>query len=113
MSENKKLTSQAIGILDHTLHRASCGLYCGDSPEMQELVSLGLMESAGRKSFVPDEYFRITREGQATYKEWEAAQPQPPPIPSRKLIAKRRYLRWLNTASDSLSFGDWLKTEEW
>jgi len=30
---------------------------------MQALVSAGLMESAGRKSFVPDEYFRMTGKG--------------------------------------------------
>jgi hypothetical protein len=30
---------------------------------MQKLVLMGLMESAGRVSFVPDEYFRLTPSG--------------------------------------------------
>ena len=57
-------------ILIHTACRAAggyyCGdsrYYCGDSQDMQVLVAAGLMESAGRKSFVPDEYFRLTPKG--------------------------------------------------
>ncbi len=61
-----KLTRDHLAILDHTEHRAARGLYCGDSPEIQELVRRGLMASAGRKSFVPDEYFRITAAGRET-----------------------------------------------
>ena len=30
---------------------------------MQELVTAGLMEFAGRKSFVPDDYFKLTSKG--------------------------------------------------
>jgi len=58
-----KLNKEHIAILKHTTDRSANGLYCGDSPEMKELVLGGLMESAGRKSFVPDEYFRLTSEG--------------------------------------------------
>ncbi len=50
-------------IMEHTATRAANGLYCGDSPDMQMLVADGLMVSAGRKSFVPDEYFRLTSKG--------------------------------------------------
>lgn len=57
------LNREQLAILDHTAHRAAYGLYCGDSPDMQKLVADGLMVSAGRKSFVPDEYFRMTSKG--------------------------------------------------
>jgi hypothetical protein len=61
-----RITLEQIAILDHTECRASVrGHYCGDSPAMQGLVALGLMESAGRVSFVPDEYFRLTPAGHA------------------------------------------------
>jgi len=55
-------------ILDHTIHRASGGMYCGDSPDMQQLVAAGLMRSSGHKFFVPDEYFQITIEGREALK---------------------------------------------
>jgi hypothetical protein len=58
-----ELNREQLAILDHTAHRAAGGFYCGDSPDMQALVAAGLMESAGRKSFVPDEYFRMTGKG--------------------------------------------------
>lgn len=57
------LTPEHVAILDHTHRRAAQGLYCGDSPAMQQLVNGGLMAEAGRKSFVPDPYFRITGKG--------------------------------------------------
>ena len=55
------LSRYEIDILWHTQHRAAGGLYCGEIPE--SLVSAGLMEFAGRKSFVPDPYYRITAKG--------------------------------------------------
>ena len=58
-----ELNTEQVAILDHTAHRAAGGLYCGDSPDMQKLVEMGLMVSQGRKSFVPDEYFRMTGKG--------------------------------------------------
>ena len=57
------LTHTQIEILDHTVHRAAQGLYCGGGPDMDALVAAGLMEYAGRKSFVPDPYLRITSKG--------------------------------------------------
>lgn len=57
------MNKEQVEILDHTVSRAANGLYCGDSPDMRELVRLGLMQNAGRKSFVPDPYFRITTKG--------------------------------------------------
>ena len=57
------LEKEHIEILKHTKHRAANGLYCGDSPEMTELCNNGLMEYAGRTSFVPDPYYRLTDEG--------------------------------------------------
>ena len=63
------ITREQLGILLHTRDRASAGAFCGDSPDMQELVRLGLMESAGRVSFVPDEYFRLTPAGRDFLRE--------------------------------------------
>ena len=58
-----KLSNEQIEILKHTRDRAAGGLYCGDSAAMQQLVAAGLMAPAGRKSFVPDPYFRLTAAG--------------------------------------------------
>jgi len=55
------LTRHERDILWHTEHRAAGGLYCGEIPE--SLITDGLMEYAGRKSFVPDPYYRITSKG--------------------------------------------------
>ena len=54
---------EQMEIMKHTSGRAAGGLYCGDSPDMQALCANGLMEPAGRTSFVPDDYFRITDKG--------------------------------------------------
>jgi len=58
-----ELSVEKLEILNHTAHRAANGRYCGDSLDMQRLVTLGLMKSAGRVSFVPDEYFKLTNKG--------------------------------------------------
>ena len=63
------LTNNQREILYHTAHRAANSLYCGDSEDMQELVRLGLMRSAGKKSFVPDEYFTITPKGKQVLRQ--------------------------------------------
>ena len=55
----KDFNEEMMEILKHT-EKNNSGLFCGDSPDMQKLVKLELMESAGRKSSVPDEYFRLT-----------------------------------------------------
>lgn len=73
MSPLDMLTKKQVSILDHTAHRAAGGLYCGDSPDMQGLVALGMMVSAGRKSFVPDEYFRMTGKGREALKAYNTA----------------------------------------
>jgi hypothetical protein len=57
------MSRKQIEILDHTAHRAAKGFFCGDSPEMKELVEAGLMVSAGWKSFVPEEFFELTEKG--------------------------------------------------
>lgn len=62
------ITSNQQEILEHTAYRAAGGFYCGDSDDMQELVRLGLMVSAGRKPFVPDEYFKLTSKGREVLK---------------------------------------------
>ena len=63
------LNMEQVDILDHTANRAANGLYCGDSADMQALVNDGLMEFAGRKSFVPDGYYRMTSKGRAALRE--------------------------------------------
>ena len=63
-----ELTKEHFEILKHT---AKNGLYCGDSPEMQELVEFKLMEPAGRKSFVPDPYFRVGPDGKGMVEDMD------------------------------------------
>lgn len=63
------LNREQIAILDHTEHRAARGLYCGGGKEMNALVALGMMESAGRASWCPDEYFRITGKGRSALRQ--------------------------------------------
>lgn len=63
-----QLNKEQIEIMQHTASRATNGLYCGDSPDMQMLVDAELMELVGRKSFVPDAYFRLTSKGRSTFK---------------------------------------------
>ena len=50
-------------ILEHTLYRAAGGYFCGGGQDMEDLVLKGLMEYAGKKSFVPDKYYKITGKG--------------------------------------------------
>jgi hypothetical protein len=57
------LNKEQIEIMKHTAYAAAGAMYCGDSPDMQQLVKAGLMVSCGKKSFVPDEYFRMTAKG--------------------------------------------------
>ena len=59
------LSREQLSILDHTEHRAAGGYYCGGGKDMDALVAAGLMEYAGRKSFVPDPYYKITSAGRA------------------------------------------------
>jgi hypothetical protein len=59
------LNREQRDILYHAEHRSAGGYYCGGGKDMDALAALGLMASAGRKSFVPDEYFRITAAGRA------------------------------------------------
>lgn len=55
-----EINNEQREIINHTLRN---GLYCGDSPDMKILCDNGLMEFAGKKSFVPDPYFRVTAKG--------------------------------------------------
>lgn len=66
------ISKNQADILEHTIKRAAYGLYCGGGDEMDKLVNMGFMVPAGRKSFVPDEYFGITREGKAALTDYEA-----------------------------------------
>lgn len=55
-----ELNNEQKEILKHTVDN---GLFCGGSKDMDILCDLGLMEYAGKKSFVPDPYYRITKKG--------------------------------------------------
>ena len=63
------MTEEQIQIMKHTDSRAACGLYCGDSPDMQDLVKKGFMVLVGGKSFVPDPYFALTNKGKKYLRE--------------------------------------------
>ncbi|MCK5018181.1 MAG: hypothetical protein KAS32_14085 [Candidatus Peribacteraceae bacterium] len=63
------LTKNQRDIIDHTVHRTAKGLYCGDSKDMQELIKLGYMYSAGKTGFCPDEYFGVTVAGRKALAE--------------------------------------------
>lgn len=55
-----EFNDEHLAILSHTNKNK---LFCGGSPEMDLLVERGYMEYAGRKSFVPDPYYRLTPKG--------------------------------------------------
>lgn len=74
-TQQEPLTREQRDILHHTVHRAAGGFYCGGGKDMDVLVSRGLMRSAGRKSFVPDEYFAITVAGRVALRESQSATP--------------------------------------
>lgn len=61
-----QLTKEHLEILKHT---AKNGLYCGDSKEMQDLCNCKMMEYAGKKSFVPDPYFRLGPDGKSAVED--------------------------------------------
>lgn len=79
------LNNEHHAILYHTMNRAFGRLYCGDSTEMQELVQAGLMVSAGKKSFAPDEYFTITYEGKQALEEAHDTSPRKIAIDWRRI----------------------------
>jgi len=109
------MNQNQLAILDHVLHRAPQGIYCGDSADMQALVRLGYMASAGRVAWCPDEYFRITASGRRAWQESVDARPKPPPVSRRKERSRRRYRDWLSSgaADCGISFGQWLREGMW
>ena len=58
--EEAVFTDEHIEILKHTQKN---GLFCGGSKEMDLLVERKYMAEAGRKSFVPDMYYKLTNRG--------------------------------------------------
>lgn len=57
------LTSKHTEILEHTYFRAAGQTYCGMEHELDELCFIGFMQHVGRKSFVPEPYYRLTEYG--------------------------------------------------
>ena len=66
-----KLNENQKQILRHTLNTAANSLYCGDSEDMQGLVTAGLMVYVGTQPFCPDKYFGITSAGKKALAESE------------------------------------------
>ena len=61
MKVDMEITEEHIEILTHA--KRNNRMFCGDSKEMQDLCKLQMMEYIGQKSFVPDPYFKITKDG--------------------------------------------------
>ena len=61
----KDITKSQREILEHTTYRTANKMYCGDSEDMQSLVQAGLMRSAGKTGFCPDEFFTVTVAGRS------------------------------------------------
>lgn len=101
------LTKEQREILHHTLHRAAGGRYCGGGPEMDALVSAGLMIYLGTPGWASDPFYGITLEGRAALHAWDAAQPKPPP-PPKLSRAQKRYASYCHSGDD-MPFGEWLK----
>lgn len=66
-----EITKEHEEILKHTKKN---GLFCGDSKEMKELCGLKMMEFAGTKPFVPDNYYRLMPDGQSWLDDLEELQ---------------------------------------
>ena len=64
-----KLNDEHIAIMRHTATRAARGMYCGDSPEMKDLTSAGLMVCMGKPAYCHDPYFSLTAAGKAKLAE--------------------------------------------
>lgn len=60
---NPAITVNQRSIMEHTSHRAANGNFCGESPDMDRLVELGLMQYAGKVAWCPDKYYRLTQAG--------------------------------------------------
>jgi len=54
------INQEQFEILKHTQKVTH---FCGGSKDMDDLVNKGLMQYAGKKSFVPDPYYKLTAEG--------------------------------------------------
>lgn len=61
-----QLNNEQKSIIEHTIKN---GIFCGGSEDMNKLVDAGLIKYAGRKSFVPDPYYRVTPAGKQALNE--------------------------------------------
>lgn len=73
-----------------------------DGQVCQSLVALGLMEDHGFRELYQENVYTVTGMGIDAVLKLS-------PIPPKLSRSKQRYLDWLRDASDSYSFGDWLK----
>lgn len=64
------LTTSQLETLRHTQRNQ---LFCGEDRNVLDCVAMGLMEFAGRKSFVPDRYFRLTDAGRQALAQYARA----------------------------------------
>ena len=60
------INEEQMEILKHA--NKNQGMFCGGGKQMDILCQNELMEFAGRKSFVPDPYYRITTKGRNVIK---------------------------------------------
>ena len=61
--EQPALTEEQISIMDHTVHRAAGGRYCGGGKDMDRLVELGYMQYIGTPAWADDPFYSITSKG--------------------------------------------------
>lgn len=68
------LTKEQVGILDHTLHRAAGGRFCGGGKDMDHLVEIGYMQYIGTPAWADDPFYAITRAGRKAFIELKEAE---------------------------------------
>lgn len=76
------MTKEQFEILDHTANRAAGGRFCGGSDAMNELVADGLMQSIGKASWCPDEFYAMTVKGAAAYSVEKASRQKVVEVPA-------------------------------
>lgn len=76
-----------------------------DGQVCESLVVLGLMWPRGFYELYQEHVYHVTEAGIDAVRK---CSPSPPKV-SR---SKRRYQEWIDNASDSYSFGDWLKMQK-
>ncbi len=107
------ITNSQADILDHTIHRAAGGFYCGRCQIMDELVAAGLMEFSGHKFGL--EYFNITHAGRVELKVWNEsknAASTTPRLQERRdggALMQRMVRRWRRARPHCGGWWEWME----